>query len=165
MPIIWQRKNPPATKERIEQFETKEQLVLPESYKTFLRQMNGGVVHEGYVPLQEPYKALFFLTNIFSLAGISQLRLRLRKEAWSWRTDKLGVVHVEEFFLPRFLAIGGNWSEREQLVLEIASGAIYIWHYEAGEIFFASDMTTFLQDVVRSGPWLEDNTPDDSDES
>ena len=50
MALVWREKNPGATDEEIKAFEEKEQLVLPEGYKAFLREMDGGIVEDGYIP-------------------------------------------------------------------------------------------------------------------
>jgi hypothetical protein len=42
MSVVWYEKNPGATEAEIRAFEEKEQLILPESYKAFLREMDGG---------------------------------------------------------------------------------------------------------------------------
>jgi hypothetical protein len=159
MAIIWKRRNPPATDERIAQFEAKEQLILPESYKVFLRRMNGGLVRDSYVPYQEEgltVKSLFFLTNIFSLGGISRDRRHLIKEAFTWWFDDQGNKIIEALFPRDFLPIGGSWSGREKLALDLANGTIHLWFTELDMIYAAPDMTTFVQEVVQSGEWNEE---------
>jgi hypothetical protein len=159
MAIIWKRRNPPATDERIAQFEAKEQLILPESYKVFLRRMNGGILDDNsHVPYQPPYlgasKDLFFVTRIFSLGHISQRVYHFKRsgERWWGETDRA----MEARFPHDVLPIGGWWSGREDLILDLATGAIYLWFAEYEDIFAAPNITTFLQEVVQSGEWNEE---------
>lgn len=184
MALVWREKNPGATDEEIKAFEEKEQLVLPEGYKAFLREMDGGYVELGH------YVAYFDQRLGNTIVGISEF-YSIREtifgnqpselpHEWQDLIDAFGgrdnlpvypkhplslsiirrniknQIEDEDFFPNDILYVVHTDGGHEGIVLLLGTEEVYLWFDYKPKVLLASTFEDFLR-VVRSGEWNEED--------